>query len=133
MSEQQIPASVAYTNDRKRNILNAFQSHRLYAWMEANKTIVAMEEDNGKLAALAQAELKFRLTGANVRGARDDLGIAYPGLQKPKPNLTMGELFTRQELLYEAVVRLSRDVTDVSHPEFEALALGFGRKPWGVQ
>jgi hypothetical protein len=119
------------TEGIKRNVLSDGRVFHLYTWVNSNKATVASEESNQVIADTATTALGFRVTAPNIRAAREELNIGYPRKMKHEP--TPAELWQRQELLFEAVNRLALDVTTTSYPELEALCIGFGRTPWGVE
>lgn len=63
----------------KRNVLSTMQIVNLYHWCERNRDSLAVTP-NPKLAAIAQAELEFPVTAANLANMLDELHI-----QKRKP------------------------------------------------
>lgn len=64
----------------KRNVLGTRQIVALWGWCERNRDSLATTQ-NPKLAAIAQAELEFQVTTANIAGMLEEMGI-----EKRKPD-----------------------------------------------
>ena len=77
----EMPPAVAESSPPlKRNVLGTMQIVNLWQWCERNRDNLAVTP-NPKLAAIAQAELEFPVTAANIANMLDELHI-----QKRKPD-----------------------------------------------
>lgn len=130
-SEPAAPESSTPTPALKRNVLGTMQIVNLWQWCERNRDNLAVTP-NPKLAAIAQAELEFPVTAANIANMLDELHI-----QKRKPDAppTVEEQVMRLadawRKMDERVSRLEaaqmiRIDVPVTHPELGLPVPGFG-------
>lgn len=124
-------APLESTPPLKRNVLGTMQIVNLWQWCERNRDNLAVTP-NTKLAAIAQAELEFPVTAANIANMLDELHI-----QKRKPDAppTVEEQVMRLadawRKMDERVSRLEaaqivRIDGRVAHPELGLPVPGFG-------
>lgn len=114
VSETQVapiePATVP-TVKATKNVLKTMQIVRLHEWVTAHAADCRITPDP-KLAAIAQAELEFPITSANIANMRAEIGIEKA--QKEAPPSLEQRIVDLERRLERLVFRMS-----VSAPAFD--------------
>lgn len=136
----ELPVEMNPTPPLKRNVLGTMQIVGLWQWCERNRDNLAVTP-NPKLAAIAQAELEFPVTAANIANMLDELHI-----QKRKPDapptveeqvMRLADAWRKMDERVSRLERVEQERRDridahfpevvVAHPELPNLPVpGFG-------
>lgn len=128
----EMPPAVAESSPPlKRNVLGTMQIVNLWQWCERNRDNLAVTP-NPKLAAIAQAELEFPVTAANIANMLDELHI-----QKRKPDapptvedqlMRLADAWRKMDERVSCLeaAQMIRIDAPVTHPELGLPVPGFG-------